>query len=321
MSSDPLELIWAGLAGLELPDAAYRRAMRAVSAALEADTATPGAVDRFAVERWDAFRDAAPDNPNYLVDGLLVAGALGFIGGAPKNGKTWLAAELSVAVATGTPFCEHFGVPRHGTVLYLALEGNRSAMRTRIGAISRTHGVDPAASDSSLLNLHVSYKPRGFDLMDPAWAADLAAAVLALDPALVVVDVLRAAAPRLKESGEGANDFALIRNHLQPMLDDGVTIMLCHHEIKPSDHAKGRSAGQRLAGSGALYGACDVLLAVRSKEEDRTALRVDHEARDIASNDPFGVYLSGTQSGIFGGWSYADTIRVVHGRDVPEALR
>lgn len=277
--------------------------------------------DRLGLEPWHVFREGAAENPNYLVDGMVIEGTLGFIGGAPKAGKTWIGAELAVSVATQTKFLEHFNVQRAQPVIYFGLEGHRSALRTRFGAIARNHGFDPDENDSALSNLILSYKPLGFDLMDPEWASDVAEGVLGTDARLVVVDVLRAAAPRLREGGEGSIDFALIRTHLAPILAAGVTVMLCHHEIKPGDASKGREAGQKLSGSGALYGALDVLLAVHSKPDNRQALRIDHVLRDDISHDPFGVFMSGPMTGEFGGWRYADTIRMSFGRDVPEGLR
>src|SRR5262249_4858307 len=41
---------------------------------------------------------------DWLVEGLWPQRAVGFIGGPPKAGKSWLALDLAISVATGAPF-------------------------------------------------------------------------------------------------------------------------------------------------------------------------------------------------------------------------
>src|SRR6266699_3516369 len=41
---------------------------------------------------------------DWLVEGLWPQRAVGFIGGQPKAGKSWLALDLAISVATGTQF-------------------------------------------------------------------------------------------------------------------------------------------------------------------------------------------------------------------------
>ena len=45
------------------------------------------------VEGWTVFRDRAADDVPCVVQGLWPEGAMGFIAGPPKKGKTWLAHE------------------------------------------------------------------------------------------------------------------------------------------------------------------------------------------------------------------------------------
>lgn len=54
-----------------------------------------------------------------LIQGLMGDG-LGFLCAAPKNGKSWLAMDIGICVATGTPLWGH--QVRKGAVLHLPLE-------------------------------------------------------------------------------------------------------------------------------------------------------------------------------------------------------
>ena len=142
----------------------------------------------------------------------------------PKKGKTWLGLGLALALATGQAAPRQYRVPEARDVLYVALEGSRVGIRARIGALARGLELDP--DGDALDRLHLLYRPRPFDLADAwqataDWLRDEAARV---DAALVVIDVLRAAA-RFKEND--AEDFARVRDALDPLLDELVARSRC----------------------------------------------------------------------------------------------
>jgi len=61
---------------------------------------------------------------------------VGLIGGAPKCCKTWLALDLAVSVASGTPALGRFSVRDRGPVLFYGAEDAAAHLRTRIEAIA-----------------------------------------------------------------------------------------------------------------------------------------------------------------------------------------
>ena len=67
--------------------------------------------------------------------------AVGLIGGAPKSGKTFLALELAVAVASGRPCLGRFAVPCPGPVLVLAAEDSPHQVKRRIQGIAHVRGA------------------------------------------------------------------------------------------------------------------------------------------------------------------------------------
>ena len=176
----------------------------AASSPSDAEIATTSVgAERWRVQKWPEFRDTSPEQHRWLIEGLLPEGALVFVAGPPKKGKTWLGIALALAVATKTPLFGAYVVPEARDVFYVALEGSRVGLRARIGALTRGLGLDP---DSDALDrLHMLYRPRPFDLVDGsadsdfATAAALIAAASDVEAALVIIDVLRAAA-RFKEN-------------------------------------------------------------------------------------------------------------------------
>lgn len=253
------------------------------------------------VETWREFADTASETVPCIVDELWPEGSLGFIASAPKKGKTWLGLSLALAVATGTRYLDRYPVPQPRPVLYVALEGHRSSLTHRIACLMRGINIDP---DQELENLQITYKPRGLNVADPVWANHLIETVDSQGIQLVIIDVLRAAA-LIKENS--AEDFALLRSNLAPLLEQGRSLAFLHHFIKLSETSKERTPAERMSGSGAMYGALDVGIFITGSDQHARALRLDFEARDIAAPDELGIQLEGKGTGPNGGLTYRDT--------------
>src|SRR6266404_8567384 len=94
--------------------------------------------DRAAEQRW-------------LVTGLWSEQAVGIVGGEPKLGKSFLALDLAVAVASGTPCLRHFPVPQPGRVLLYAAEDALHVVRRRLEGICAAAGVALAELDVQVI--------------------------------------------------------------------------------------------------------------------------------------------------------------------------
>lgn len=256
------------------------------------------------VESWHEFESKAHDEIPVLVDRLWPEQAFGFIAAPPKKGKTWVALALAVAVASGKPLFGEYAVPTPRPVLYVALEGHRAALRARVGAIARGMNIDPDGQD--LQRLHFLYKPPGMNLADPVWAQRLRRAAAHVDAALAVIDVLRAGA-RIKENDQA--DFTALRHNLQPINDDGRSLALLHHFVKLSEISKERDPGERMSGSGAMFGALDAAIYITGSQNHARELRLAFDLRDLATPDDISITLEGDGSGPGGGYTYRDAAR------------
>lgn len=266
----------------------------------------------FPVETWKEFSAKAGEDVPTLVEGLWPEDALGFIAAPPKKGKTWIALALGISVATGQPYLGRFRVPEPRTVLYVALEGHRAALRSRVGAITHGLGLDP---DEALDRLRWSYKPRGINIADPEWARALGKAAAKIDAKLIIVDVLRAAA-RMKENP--SDEFLMLRHNLLPILHDGRSIALLHHFGKLTEITKERSPGERMSGSGAMYGAMDIGMFITGSENGAKNLRLEIESRDLATPEKLAIHLRGEGHGEHGGYTYDDKATFDCDDDVPD---
>lgn len=86
----------------------------------------------------DLFDTAYPPK-SVMIENLLYAGTYLFVG-APKIGKSFFMAQLSVHIATGTPLWQYDVHP--GEVLYLALEDDYARIQKRLFKMFGMEGTD-----------------------------------------------------------------------------------------------------------------------------------------------------------------------------------
>ena len=209
---------------------------------------------------------ADAQQPQWLVEGLWADQAVGILGGEPKCCKSFLALDMAVSVASGTPCLRRFPVRRTGPVLLFPAEDSQRVVRQRI------EGICAAAETSfEALPLYVITAPRL--LLDlPQDRQQLRETVAALRPALLVLDPFI----RLHRADENASkEVAPLLGYLRELQREfGLAVLLVHHVRKRS--AKDRP-GQALRGSSDLHGWGDSNLYLRRNPEHLT-LSVEHRA-------------------------------------------
>ena len=118
----------------------------------------------------------------WLIEDLWSTEAVGIIGGEPKCGKSFLALDLAVAVASGTPCLRRFPTRQSGSVLLYAAEDAWHIVRQRLEGIACAAGVSLES-----LNVHVITVPTlRLDRADDQQA--LKATVARLQPKLLILD-------------------------------------------------------------------------------------------------------------------------------------
>ena len=203
---------------------------------------------------------------SWLVSSLWSEEAVGIIGGEPKCCKSFLALDLAVSVAAGTPCLRRFAVPRRGRVLLYAAEDALHIVRRRLEGICTAAGV--ALAD---LDVQVITTPTvRLDLAADRKSLDETIATLA--PRLMVLDPF-VRLHRIDEnaSGEVAPLLAYLRE-LQRR--HGIAVIVVHHAKKGASHVR---AGQALRGSSEFHAWGDSNLYLRRAGEELT-LTVEHRA-------------------------------------------
>lgn len=121
---------------------------------------------------------------SWLIERLWTHQAVGIIGGSPKSGKTWLALEMAVSVASGSPCFDSFAILAPGPVLLYAAEDSAAALRTRVETLARLHKVDFNRLDVHIITVDLLRLDR------PEHQDRLESTLLVYKPALLVLDPL-----------------------------------------------------------------------------------------------------------------------------------
>jgi hypothetical protein len=217
--------------------------------------------------------------PTWLIDQLWTHGAVGVIGGSPKSGKSWLALDMAVAVASATPCLGTFPVHTSGPVLLYAAEDSATAVRARLETLSRIRQLDFQNLDVSLITTNSLRLDQGED------QDRLEATVRAHHPVLLVLDPL----VRVHAIDENvAGQVSALLGYLRRLQrTTGVALALVHHVKKNA--SPNTNAGYSLRGSSDLYAWLDSFLSLRHHHGQLT-LSAEH--RSAPGAGPFVLQLA-----------------------------
>jgi len=104
--------------------------------ALEEERAPKARPSRLAAFLKDVKR------PEWLIKGIATAGSVGFIAGAPKSFKSWVALDMALSVSTGARFLDHFDIVKPGPVLYIQEEDSAITVKSRTKKIWKGKAID-----------------------------------------------------------------------------------------------------------------------------------------------------------------------------------
>lgn len=225
---------------------------------------------------------ARPAEAQWLVEPLWSAEGAGLVAAPPKSLKTWMAAELGVAVAAGDKALGRFPARRTGPVVMFTAEDPPEDMRPRLDGICHARGVRLREIPLFHLDIPELRLDRHVDLRR------LRRTLESLRPCLVILDPFVRLVGDVDENSAG--EVAAVLGALRAIQRDyHVAILLVHHMRK----APSSSPGQQLRGSSDFGAWLDSAIYLIRRGED---LHVTVEHRRAAAPPSFRVRLEATDA-------------------------
>jgi hypothetical protein len=158
----------------------------------------------------------------YVVPNILPEG-LGMLAGRPKIGKSWMALDIALAVATPGGTCLGGLEPDHGDVLYAACEDSERRLQSRITRLAGAY------REGWPKTLHLA---TGWRRLDQGGVIDIAEWITSVEnPRLAILDTLASVKP-IKTNNGYQEDYAALENLHHLMNNVGIAGLILHHQRK-----------------------------------------------------------------------------------------
>lgn len=224
--------------------------------------------------------------PQWLIKDVWTKNGCGFISGAPKSYKSWMALDMAVSVSTGSPWLGEFAVHSPAPVLYLQEEDGLQLVMDRLQIITEAKAperfwggqitVSDDSSGAGALGVHrLTWSPAeapmpiamhvqtGFIASDPGWQGWLDEVIEEHKFGMVLIDTLGTTAGDIDTDKSGE----LMNKMLKPLKvlaqKHNTAVCVVHHNKKAAGAGR---AGNDMLGSVALHAWVDCAIYARSKD-------------------------------------------------------
>jgi RecA-family ATPase len=187
---------------------------------------------------------------SWLIPSYVPLPGLVLLLGEPKAGKSFLALQIALAVASGTRFLQQAISP--ASVLYLQFDTSELVWRLRLKDLqaSMTIPLPPR-----LFFLHPDDQPSRCNILTLESQQILKSAIVACDPKLIIVDVLR----ECHNADEQDSTQMKIVGDVLMTLSHGRTLLLIHHARKMYENQGPPRVVDIARGSSYISGKADAL--------------------------------------------------------------
>lgn len=245
-----------------------------LSAQLEAIAPAPVSSGKFFAGAADFMTDT-PEQIDWMVSGVIARGCNGFIAAEPKGAKSWNAADLAIALATGSSWLD-FSIPRPVRVGLVSREDNPALTQWRLNHLRMGRHLSPFQLAHLDTNLYVNTRRQTPTLMldNPREIDELIGAAKERRLEFILLDVLNV----MHSADENDNtEMAGIMRKVRRVQDKtGAAIGILHHYNK-ADTA-GRIT-QRLRGASAIAGFAEWVIGISLCDEESQMRCMSFEAK------------------------------------------
>jgi RecA-family ATPase len=246
-----------------------------------------------------------PD-PTWLIEPILPDGALVGMYGAPETCKSFIAIDLALSVATGTPWQGY--ETKKGFVVYIAAEGG-AGLKKRALAWLATHQIEPQDADIAWL---IESVPLNADSDEIVTLLGRLEDEVRREPAMIVVDTMARCFDGNENETEDMGRFIAGIDILRKRF--GSVVLVVHHAQEQSGRERGSKAFRA--------GVETMLRVTREKDSDHVLIECDKQkdAEHFEDIELEKVVVAGTDSCVMKG-SNAPSQRKSEAEAVIDILR
>lgn len=215
----------------------------------------------------------------WLIEGLWTDKARGFIAGHPGTGKTWIALDMILSVATGGLCLGKYKPAYTAPCLIVEEEASRRNLQRRIHALARARQIQPQQLRSVF---HITQQFTNL----PRDAEQLTAFIIDKGIKFVVFDSLR----EVHSAKENSSDemAVVLKAFKEISVVGNCAVLLIHHLSKSGMDSSNKSIFERMRGTGSLWAWRDCILGIEGEEES-TVAKCTFQFRDADSPSPIKI--------------------------------
>ena len=224
--------------------------------------------------------------PSFAIGGLLMKGDTMMVCAYGSSLKSWMEIDLLIAKASGGKWLGIFQC-EPSPVLLIDWESGSWEARRRFQAVARARGIVGAVPGVHMISLPDMYFPS--PTFEPT-IRELAATFK-----VICFDTLSAGSPDMDENdARFAKGLNVAKRVCSPLECSPVVL---HHSRKMAPGAGDRDERESPRGTGAIFGAVDVMLQM-SKRKDGSFLVKQTKARSGPCSEPFIVRIDDMNGGV-----------------------
>lgn len=238
---------------------------------------------------------AQPNGEGEVPGGLLSEGDVCIIGAASGTGKTWLGAELTYALATGTPLFDSFTLTRQCRVMIVDEESSAWLLRRRWLKILRGHDIEPEAFVEHYWPNIKIYVDNGFSFDNDQTLQALYTEAFLFKPDVIIFDTM--ARVHRRPENDNSEIAKLFEDRIKPFKREiGCSLVFMHHVRKASKDAPNDPAAL-LRGASDLKGQLDQFWFLRGQTGESRAIFEHDKCRAMQELPAFVIERLDTENG------------------------
>jgi hypothetical protein len=242
------------------------------------------------------FMNQAAEEIDWLVDHVIERRANGFICAEPKGGKSWVAVDLAMSIASGSPWLQGdsmgFAVPRPAKVALISREDTPGLTAWRMKHLFAGKTAEDEVRQCIGLNLYVNTRQQTPELMldNAEQMAELLVALKDFGPEFVIFDVFNVLHAADENSNQEMRPVLRLLSKIHAEVGAGIGVV--HHYNKGDNSA---SMTQRLRGSSAIAGWAEWLIGISMEDAETKTRKIEFELKAAAPPPPIYYVIEGDQ--------------------------